>query len=131
MRQLEPPFPSIDLVLSKAGHDASRLPSYRSSYLARYHPYPQTRRHATDKFMRTVDYRFSDESLENPSPQLEPVGGVQAEAERDIENLDMALNAVPGIKRRRRLSALVVVSCFLSQCLPSTFSSSPGSCIGC
>ncbi|EMD34412.1 hypothetical protein CERSUDRAFT_97671 [Gelatoporia subvermispora B] len=109
MRQSEPSYPSIDLVLSNGGSDTSRLPSYRSSYLGRYHPYPQTRRRASDRLMQTVDYRYSDDE-EVTFPRLYPIVEDQTEVERDIDNLDTALNASngPQPKRRRRLSALVV-----------------------
>jgi hypothetical protein len=44
MPVLQPPYPSFTLVMSSApfaANDNMRLPAYRASHLARFHPYPR------------------------------------------------------------------------------------------
>ncbi|KAI1793019.1 hypothetical protein LXA43DRAFT_303904 [Ganoderma leucocontextum] len=45
--------------------DPSRLPSYRSTHVGRFHPYPRsTPRRGEDALMQTVDYRTVDHITE-------------------------------------------------------------------
>ncbi|KAM5536029.1 hypothetical protein V8D89_010287 [Ganoderma adspersum] len=56
--------------------DSSRLPSYRSSHVGRFHPYPRGGpRRGEDPLMQTVDYRTADRTpgLETIPEEPEPV----------------------------------------------------------
>ncbi|KAI0916336.1 hypothetical protein AcV5_003302 [Taiwanofungus camphoratus] len=101
MRALSIPYPSFTLAMSMIDLYSNRLPTYRSSHLLRYHPYPRVaRRHdRDDPLMNTVDYRYQEElscvlgvlraldeqadpdgdvstlHLDSPSPKPEQIGG--------------------------------------------------------
>ncbi|PIL31478.1 hypothetical protein GSI_06180 [Ganoderma sinense ZZ0214-1] len=56
--------------------DPSRLPSYRSSHVGRFHPYPRGGpRRGQDALMQTVDYRTADRTpgLDTIPEEPEPV----------------------------------------------------------
>ncbi|KAG1754785.1 uncharacterized protein EDB91DRAFT_252476 [Suillus paluster] len=54
------PFPSFSLVLSQYSTNKMRLPSYRNSYLLRFHPYPRVKL-SQREMMQTIDDRLSSE----------------------------------------------------------------------
>ncbi|KAH9966582.1 hypothetical protein BC827DRAFT_677972 [Russula dissimulans] len=118
----QPPYPSFTLVMSSApfaAHDNLRLPAYRASHLARFHPYP--RAHPSlhlreERFSTMLDCRFSEHSrcpLQCPNPILctmVPEDGRKAENRSETSTL-----ASGSIRRRQklksaagRLSAIVV-----------------------
>ncbi|KAG1757129.1 hypothetical protein EDB19DRAFT_1656001 [Suillus lakei] len=52
------PFPSFSLVISQYSTSNMRLPSYRTSYLLRFHPYPRVKP-SQREIMHAVDNRLS------------------------------------------------------------------------
>ncbi|KAG1757079.1 hypothetical protein EDB19DRAFT_1655711 [Suillus lakei] len=52
------PFPSFSLVINQYSTSNMRLPSYRTSYMLRFHPYPRVKL-SQREIMHTVDDRFS------------------------------------------------------------------------
>jgi len=116
----QPPYPSFTLVMSSApfaAHDNMRLPAYRGSHLARFHPY--SRAHPSlreERFLTTLDCRFSEHSscpLQCVDPILctmVPEDGGKAENRSETSTV-----AAGSIRRRQklksaagRLSAIVV-----------------------
>ncbi|KAI0374931.1 hypothetical protein BV20DRAFT_1048933 [Pilatotrama ljubarskyi] len=68
MPRIDPPYPSITLVLSSPPQirntRSSRLPAYRASHMERYHPYPRVvPERCRDRLLRTVDYRYVEDPL--------------------------------------------------------------------
>ncbi|KAI0333634.1 hypothetical protein GY45DRAFT_277147 [Cubamyces sp. BRFM 1775] len=91
--RIDPPYPSLTLVLTRpppptsfppspalpppsppahtSRSSESRLPTYRMSHMGRYHPYPRVvapapapaKERHEDRLMSTVDYRYADEPL--------------------------------------------------------------------
>ncbi|KAG1757083.1 hypothetical protein EDB19DRAFT_1655752, partial [Suillus lakei] len=57
------PFPSFSLVISQYSTSNMRLPSYRTSSLLRFHPYPRVKL-SQREIMQTVDDRLSDQALD-------------------------------------------------------------------
>ncbi|KAG1771287.1 hypothetical protein EDD22DRAFT_864199 [Suillus occidentalis] len=48
------PFPSFSLVMSQSSTSSMRLPTYRSSYLLRFHPYPRVKLSQRESLMCDV-----------------------------------------------------------------------------
>ncbi|KAH7924263.1 hypothetical protein BV22DRAFT_1129975 [Leucogyrophana mollusca] len=116
LRAPDIPFPSFSFVLSTYSSQM-RLPSYRSSYLLRYHPYPRYAPSQRERLMQTVDERnHIDNGDANDAPE---VGAVlwPALQERDEETtmLEEALRAVEDLEgersppRRRSISTLIIL----------------------
>ncbi|KAH7927586.1 hypothetical protein BV22DRAFT_1127279 [Leucogyrophana mollusca] len=93
-----------------------RLPSYRSSYLLRYHPYPRYAPSQREQLMQTIDERY-DTDQENTAYESNVTGILwPAIQERDEEtaNLEAALHAVESTEgehrplRRRSISTLII-----------------------
>ncbi|OJA11421.1 hypothetical protein AZE42_05738 [Rhizopogon vesiculosus] len=55
------PFPSFSLVLNQYSTFNMRLPSYRSSYLLRFHPYPRVKLSQRELLKQTIDDHFSNQ----------------------------------------------------------------------
>ncbi|KAG2367679.1 hypothetical protein BDR07DRAFT_226578 [Suillus spraguei] len=54
------PFPSFSLVMSQSSTSSLRLPSYRTSHLLRFHPYPRVKLSQRESLMNTIDDRLSN-----------------------------------------------------------------------
>ncbi|KAI0721988.1 hypothetical protein C8T65DRAFT_629887 [Cerioporus squamosus] len=80
MRLSPPPYPSFTTVMATTGllpPCVARLPSYRSTHLGRYHPYPMTfRPRDEDYLMTTVDHRGAFGDLD-PIIEEPEVGAVE------------------------------------------------------
>ncbi|KAJ8597557.1 hypothetical protein M405DRAFT_855498 [Rhizopogon salebrosus TDB-379] len=57
------PFPSFSLIMSQYSTGNLRLPSYRTSYLLRFHPYPRVKL-SNREIMQTIDDRLGSVSIQ-------------------------------------------------------------------
>ncbi|KAI0918202.1 hypothetical protein AcW1_009859 [Taiwanofungus camphoratus] len=93
MRALELPYPSFTLAMTMIDRSSNRLPTYRSSHLLRFHPYPRVaRRHdRDDPLMNTIDYRYIDEFPCDPPSSifLEPTNANGEDPDGDVSTLDL------------------------------------------
>ncbi|KAI0362140.1 hypothetical protein OH77DRAFT_22459 [Trametes cingulata] len=89
MPRVDPPYPSITLVLSSPlqprNNRSSRLPAYRASHMERFHPYPRVvPERCRDRLLRTVDYRYVEDPLWEEEGVMEEgrvsIGGEDADA---------------------------------------------------
>jgi len=98
--------------------DNMRLPAYRASHLNRFHPYPRSHpSHHEDRFLTTIDYRFSELST-GPVRGVVPITPtIVPEDDRKAENKSEVAStiAAESILRRQkiktaagRLSAVIV-----------------------
>ncbi|CCM05427.1 uncharacterized protein FIBRA_07644 [Fibroporia radiculosa] len=86
-----------------------RLPSYRSSYLERFHPYVRTRARRKVDLMQTVDYRYDHGVPYRPSFALSVV---EEEDEEVVNNLAALVPAAEGqesVQRHNKLRRLGIV----------------------
>ncbi|KAI0670344.1 hypothetical protein C8Q78DRAFT_1079322 [Trametes maxima] len=76
MSRVDPPYPSISSVLSfpqARNAQSSRLPTYRSTHMGRYHPYPRiVRTHCQERLLDAMELRYEEEALWE-EPAEEPV----------------------------------------------------------
>ncbi|KAG1774011.1 hypothetical protein EV702DRAFT_554619 [Suillus placidus] len=110
------PFPSFSLAMSQSSTSNMRLPSYRTSYLLRFHPYPRVKLSQRESLMNTVDDRLSNqhdvvEEDDNARPVILDLSDFHEEQHPNVENLPEAVEvAEAGAKPRlRRLSLTTLV----------------------
>ncbi|KAI0647089.1 hypothetical protein C8Q79DRAFT_925719 [Trametes meyenii] len=77
MSRIDPPYPSFSSVLSfpqNRNAQSSRLPTYRSTHMGRYHPYPRVARtYCQEQLLDTMEYHYEEEALwEEPAEELLP-----------------------------------------------------------
>ncbi|RDX56757.1 hypothetical protein OH76DRAFT_1395883 [Lentinus brumalis] len=113
-RKPDPPFPSFTTMSREMQSDTLKLPAYRESYLLRFHPYPQTRRHDKgSSLMRTVDYRHAEPPVTQEAPEAS--NSLRDEV-ADFEHVVSEAEANAGrqhIKRKRSLTSLIIDFAFL------------------
>ncbi|KAI0748139.1 hypothetical protein C8Q80DRAFT_1270580 [Daedaleopsis nitida] len=104
------PLPSFTTMGQALQKDTLRLPTYRESLLARFHPYPQHRRRgpSANSLMRTVDRRYESEEVPNTSV----VGQTRTiPAPDESANLERVLEEVEdkgAVKKKRSLTSLII-----------------------
>ncbi|KAG1850571.1 hypothetical protein DFJ58DRAFT_431856 [Suillus subalutaceus] len=110
------PFPSFSLVMSQSSTSNMRLPSYRTSYLLRFHPYPRVKPSQRESLMNTVDDRLSNQydvvdEDNSARPVILDFSDVHEEQHPNVENLQEAVEvAEAGVKPRvRRLSLTTLI----------------------
>lgn len=110
------PLPSFSLVMSQSSTSNMRLPSYRTSYLLRFHPYPRVKPSQRENLMNTVDDRLSNQyDIVDEDNSARPVildfSDIHEEQHPNVENLQEAVEvAEAGIKPRvRRLSLTTLI----------------------
>ncbi|KAG2044546.1 hypothetical protein BDR03DRAFT_1004843 [Suillus americanus] len=110
------PFPSFSLVMSQSSTSNMRLPSYRTSYLLRFHPYPRVKPSQRENLMNTVDDRLSNQydvvdEDNSARPVILDFSDIHEEQHPNVENLQEAVEvAEAGIKPRvRRLSLTTLI----------------------
>ncbi|KAG1754766.1 uncharacterized protein EDB91DRAFT_1242012 [Suillus paluster] len=109
------PFPSFSLVLSQYLTSEMRLPSYRTSYLLRFHPYPRVKL-SQREMMQTIDDRLSSEydvveDDDNAGPAILIFLDLPEEQHPNAVNLQEAIkDAEVGAQPRvRRLSLTTLI----------------------
>jgi len=114
------PFPSFSLVMSQYSTGDLRLPSYKMSYLLRFHPYPRVKL-SNREIMMTIDDRLHSVSTQyNVTEDYETTGldplifsDIRPEEEQhhNAVNLQEAIEvAVAGAQPRvRRLSLTILI----------------------
>ncbi|KAG2350919.1 hypothetical protein BDR05DRAFT_955060 [Suillus weaverae] len=110
------PFPSFSLAMSQSSTSNMRLPSYRTSYLLRFHPYPRVKLSQRESLMNTVDDRLSNqhdivEEDDSVRPVILDLSDFHEEQHLNIENLPEVVEvAEAGAKPRlRRLSLTTLI----------------------
>ncbi|KAG2050649.1 hypothetical protein BDR06DRAFT_638608 [Suillus hirtellus] len=114
------PFPSFSLVMNQSSTSNMRLPSYRTSHLLRFHPYPRVKLSQRESLMNTVDDRLSNwydvvEEDDNARPAILDLFDLHEEQHLNVENLQEVIevaevahaDAKPRI-RRLSLTTLII-----------------------
>lgn len=114
------PFPSFSLVMNQSSTSNMRLPSYRTSHLLRFHPYPRVKLSQRESLMNTVDGRLSNrydvvEEDDNARPVILDLSDLHEEQHPNVENLQEVVevaevaeaDAKPRI-RRLSLTTLII-----------------------
>lgn len=90
------PFPSFSLVISQYSTSNMRLPSYRTSYLIRFHPYPRVKPSQREIMHAVNDYPSSlydiVEDEENAGPVILNFPDLPEEQHPDAVNLQEAID---------------------------------------
>ncbi|KAG1757055.1 hypothetical protein EDB19DRAFT_7362 [Suillus lakei] len=115
-RTIDIPFPSFSLVMSQSSMSNMRLPSYRTSYLLRFHPYPRVKLSQRESLMATVDHRLSNQydvvEDDSAGPVILDFSDLHEEQRPDAENLQEVIEvAEAGAKahvRRLSLTTLII-----------------------
>ncbi|KAG1886017.1 hypothetical protein F4604DRAFT_1675705 [Suillus subluteus] len=102
--------------MSQSSTSNMRLPSYRTSYLLRFHPYPRVKPSQRESLMNTVDDRLSNQydvvdEDNSARPVILDFSDVHEEQHPNVENLQEAVEvAEAGVKPRvRRLSLTTLI----------------------
>ncbi|KAG2118127.1 uncharacterized protein F5147DRAFT_768263 [Suillus discolor] len=111
------PFPSFSLVMNQSSTSNMRLPSYRTSHLLRFHPYPRVKLSQRESLMNTVDDRLSNwydvvEEDDNARPVILDLSNLHEDQHPNVENLQEVVevaeaDAKPRI-RRFSLTTLII-----------------------
>ncbi|KAI0370302.1 hypothetical protein BV20DRAFT_1052633 [Pilatotrama ljubarskyi] len=91
MPRLDPPYPSFTLVMTSL--ESSRLPSYRSFHVIRFHPYPRTARSRPEERLITIMDR---RTFEGPiiaeaaaAAQIRPTSGCEEAPDNDTSTFEL------------------------------------------
>lgn len=111
------PFPSFSLVMSQSSTSSMRLPSYRTSHLLRFHPYPRVKLSQRESLMHTIDDRLSNQYDVQEDGSARPVVLDLSDLHEEhpnfeVENLQEAVEVaeanIKPLVRRLSLTTLII-----------------------
>ncbi|KAF9535801.1 hypothetical protein CPB83DRAFT_842367 [Crepidotus variabilis] len=111
---VQPRLPSYEEVMDQVprGEFANgRLPSFKKSFSARYHPYKRPalkRKDVTDRFMNTIfDPQYEPLNVPPPRPGMSSIPPLEPNCELMIQALKQRLREIEFARRAHRLNAVM------------------------